>query len=127
MIMNTVTNHDKLQKAYDEAIAIQDYWDSDMANWMINKCKNEKERELIRGLYQKFKYQDERVRLKPQQTLADLIKERDELKAHCESLRNYVGEVWSDHSQANRAKFIYKQTPQQSLAEIKAQAIEEAK
>jgi dsRNA-specific ribonuclease len=52
-------------------------------------------------------------------------KERDELKAHCESLRNYVGEVWSDHSQANRAKFIYKQTPQQSLAEIKAQAIKE--
>jgi hypothetical protein len=55
--------------------------------------------------------------------IADLIKERDELKAHCDFLKEccyMIGNgIKVETSEVNRA-------PQQSLAEIKAEAIKEA-
>jgi hypothetical protein len=61
--------------------------------------------------------------------IADLIKERDELKAHCEKLRNCL--MKASAMDADRIGFerclgkTLASTPQQSLAEIKAQAIKE--
>jgi hypothetical protein len=67
----------------------------------------------------------------PQQSLADSIKERDELKAHCERLRKCLMKASAmDPDRIGFEKCLGKtlaSTPQQSLAEIKAQAIKELK
>ena len=64
------------------------------------------------------------------QVIADLIKERDELKAHCDYLANVLSDIEIDddipHYIQELCLKAMTKTPQQSLAEIKAQAIEEA-
>jgi hypothetical protein len=63
------------------------------------------------------------------EVIADLIKERDELKAHCEKLRNCLMKASAmDPDRIGFEKCLGKtlaSTPQQSLAEIKVQTIEE--
>lgn len=59
-----------------------------------------------------------------------LEQERDELKAHCEALKEQLISMMMDWSGKDvglffKADEVRKQTPQQSLAEIKAKAIEE--
>jgi hypothetical protein len=74
----------------------------------------------------------------PQQSLADLIKERDELKAHCGKLFGLVNDLDSyldtnEFTSISHGSIFHQQmkhlitfAPQQSLNEIKAQAIEAA-
>jgi hypothetical protein len=65
------------------------------------------------------------------EVIAKLQQENDELKAHCEKLRNCL--MKASAMDADRIGFerclgkTLASTPQQSLAEIKAQAIEEFK
>jgi hypothetical protein len=66
----------------------------------------------------------------PHQSLADSIKERDELKAHCERLRNCLMKASAmDADRIGFEKCLGKtlaSTPQQSLAEHDAKVIEYA-
>jgi hypothetical protein len=61
------------------------------------------------------------------QVIADLIKERNELKAHCEVANTIIKVLAKTDAEKVIAEVWFEKPPQQSLAEIKAQAIEEAK
>lgn len=70
-------------------------------------------------------------------TLEELQKENNELKAHCERLKTMAGVVYGllvgckarsnevTKEVIDKALTVFQDTPQQSLNEIKAQAIEE--
>jgi hypothetical protein len=62
----------------------------------------------------------------PQQSLADLSKERDELKAHCEVANTIIKVLAKTDAEKVIAEVWFEKPPQQSLAEIKAEAIEDA-